>query len=104
MLKPTQQQVEQIQTFFTLIKDGYDDILLHPVIDEKTKTERLAFCTADRETNTIYMLGILFLPGDKLYDRFSFKDIEPEILIKKPDGFLWSLWCKIKKKIHLLWI
>lgn len=103
MLKPTAQQREQIEDFFHVITDRYEDILLHPIIDEKTGVERLAVCVADREDRNIYMLGIWFLPNDPLYKRFSFKEIDKSILLRKPPGLLGRFVWRIKNIVRHMW-
>lgn len=105
MLIPTTQQQEQIDQFFHLITTQYERIILHPIIDEKTGTERLGICVVDhlgKDKNNIYLLGVWFLPGDKLFNRFTFKESEGRIVTVKLNGVMKWL-TKVRKTIlHLL--
>lgn len=104
MLTPTDSQKDQIDGFFYLIRDNYKNILLHPIIDEKTGTERLGLCVAIRngkDDNDIYLLGLLFLSEDKLFDRFSFKKPEERIITTMPNRF--TQWLKRMMRVILLW-
>lgn len=104
MLIPTTEQRDQIEAFFYLITRDFNSILLHPVIDEKTGAERLAICIVDRHgpnDNKIYMLGLWFLPNDKLFNRFSFKESESRIVTEKPNGVLKCLKRMIRRSLHL---
>lgn len=103
MLVPTPQQLEQIELFFSLISENIESLLLHPVIDDKTGVERLGICVAEHngpDDNSIYMLGLWFLPDDELFKRFSFKRSSDRIVTKRPNGVIACLE-RMKKKVCL---
>lgn len=103
MLKATPQQLQQVEDFFYVINHEMNNLLLHPVVDEKTGVERLGICVANRSTGDVYMLGLWFLPKDNLYKRFAFK-LDNKIITKRPPFWVWRFICRLKKYIQLLWI
>jgi hypothetical protein len=103
MLKATPQEREQIATFFRMITEYFNDILLYPVIDEKTGTERMAICIADREEDTVYVVGLWFLEDDSLADRMVFKEDVPKVLNRKPPGFLRRRFWKLRNFVRHFW-
>ena len=104
MLKPTDDQREQISFFIEIMRDHLDSVILHPIVDLKTGVERLGICVADREEKVIHLLGLWFLSGDSLYDRFEFKDIlQNEVLTERPAS-PWKIFLmKVKNRVLLLW-
>lgn len=102
-IKATPEQREQIKSFFSLITDHFQKILLYPILDSDG-VERLGICVLSKfgdEPNdyTINMIGLLFLDEDKLAYKFNLKQPEPAVLTQKPNrNFIKRIIAMIKNK------